>query len=360
MSHRVPRRSTTRIRAAIIAAAALSMAACGAGAASSPSNSDEASGELTQVNVAFDFMLTVQNAGLFVADDAGYFAEEGIEPNFMGGGGSSPAPEVAIAAGQAQIGFESNTSRLFTYLADEDDIVIIGQLYQQPPNGLLSLKDRPVRDVKELSGARIMGPPTNQSFIDGLMDLNDVTDYAFVPGGGDIGALQSGQADAMLAFATNQPIALEQQGLTAGEDFFFTPLSDLNYHVIAGVIIASRAFVEENRDLVVGYLRAEMRGLQDAIADPAAAAELTVSEYITGQGLDVAVEEEKFRTQIPLMTSPLTDSHGLLAIDPAVIESQVFPGLIAAGVTNLPDVSTIFDLTLQEDAQKSLLEDAQK
>lgn len=341
------RKPTKRLIAAFLAlaAAVASVSGCSSGPeAKDPANS-------TAINMAFGFTLYVQDAGYFVADDAGYYADEGLEVNFIPGGGSSPAPEVAIASGQAQIGIESNTSRLFSYLAKADDVVIIGQVFQEAPNGLVSLKARPVRNPEELAEARIMGPSTNQSFVDGLMKVNDVSKYAFVPGGGDIAALQAGQADAMLAFATNQPVVLEKQGLTPDKDFYFTPFDDLNYHAMAGVILVSRSFLEEHRDKVVAFLKASMKGWNEAMEDPRAAAELTVSTYAANQGLDVENQEISLEKQIPLMTSPLTDEQGLFAVDPAYVESKVYPSLEAAGVTGLPDVSKVIDMTPLEEAQ---------
>ncbi|MCE4025503.1 ABC transporter substrate-binding protein [Microbacterium sp. Au-Mic1] len=341
-------RISKRLAAAMLTAAATAALLSGCSGGTTPKNTAPA----TPINVAFAFTESVQDSGYFVADDAGYYAKLGVKVTFTPGGGSSPAPEVAIASGQAQIGIESNTSRLFSYLSKADDIVIIGQVFQEAPNGLVSLKARPVRNPQDLDGARIMGPSTNQAFVAGLMKINDVTNYSFVPGGADIGALQSGQADAMLAFATNQPVALEKQGLTPDKDFFFTPFDKLNYHVMADVIVVSKSFLKEHRDAVVAFLKASTQGWKAAMKDPHSAAQLTVSKYATNQGLDAATQEISLQKQIPLMTSPLTEAKGLLAVDPSVITSKVYPGLEAAGLTGLPDASKVVDMSLLEDAQR--------
>lgn len=344
----MPSHSRTSKQLTAVALVAAATAALLSGCSSSPAPKPTAA---TPINLAFAFTENVQDAGYFVADDAGYYAKEGVKVNFIPGGGSSPAPEVAIASGQAQIAIESNTSRLFSYLSKANDIVIIGQDFQEAPNGLVSLKARPVRSAEELVGARIMGPSTNQAFVAGLMKINDVTKYSFVPGGADIGALQSGQADAMLAFATNQPVALEKQGLKPDKDFFFTPFDKLNYHVMADVILVSKSFLKNHRDAVVGFLKASTQGWEAAMKDPHSAAQLTVSKYATNQGLDAATQEISLKKQIPLMTSPLTKAKGLLSVDPSFIQSKVYPGLKAAGLKGLPDVSKVVDMTPLKEAQ---------
>ena len=50
------------------------------------------------------------------------------------------------------------------------------------------------------------------------------------------------------------------------------------------------------------------------------------------------------------MDSEFTDANGLLSMDPAYLENEVWPGLEAAGETDLPDVAAFLDATLLADA----------
>jgi ABC-type nitrate/sulfonate/bicarbonate transport systems, periplasmic components len=348
-------RKRSRIAAAVsaLAAGAILLSGCASGNSALASTSTGSSPKtVVPITTAFAFLENVQDAGYFVADDSGYYAKQGVAVKFVAGGGSAPAPEVAIASGQAQIGVESNVSRLFNYLSKASDIVIIGQAFQRAPNGILSLKARPIKAIKELTGSRIMGPPTNQAFVDGLMKVNDVSDFKFVPGGADIGALQSGQADGMLAFATNQPVALEAKGLKPNKDFFFTSFDKLDYPQMADVIIASKSFVEEHPGAVAGFLKASTEGWDQAQKDPKAATEVTINKYATNQGLDPVTQEKSLKLQFPLMQSALTEKEGLFAVDPKAIETNIYPGLKAAGITNLPDIYKVVDMGPLKAAQK--------
>ncbi|MFK4805048.1 ABC transporter substrate-binding protein [Microbacterium sp. ZW CA_36] len=353
MTHITRRR---RLGAAVVAIAAFAVLATGcapqaAAPEASPSNTPY-SGEVTPVSVALGFLPTVEFAGNFVADAEGYYAEVGIEASFVPGGPNAPAPEVAIASGEAQIAYESNTSRLFNYLTEEDDIVVIGRTFQTSPNGLLSLKDKPITSADDLTGSVIIAGAPNRSSLDALMAINDVTDWTFVPGGADIGALQGGQGDALLGFATNQPIALEQQGLKEDEDFYFTTFDKLDYHLLADAIIVSRPFLEENRDVVVNFLKATAKGWEKAMDDPSAAAELTTSTYAGEQGLNPEQQTAVLEAQIPFIRTDSSDEHGLFWLDPQFVQDKVYPSLEAGGATGLPDVATVIDETVQQDAQK--------
>lgn len=333
-----------------VAALAVSTAMLTGCAVASDSPQSVPAADAVPVNIALGFLPNVEYAGNFVADAEGFYAEAGISPTFISGGPNAPAPEVAIASGQADIAFENNTSRLFSYLADAQDIVVIGQVFQKSPNGLLSLEARPVTTAEELNGSTVIAGAPNSSSIDALMALNNVTDYTFVPGGTDVGALVGGQGDALLGFASNQPVALEMQGQKAGKDFYFTPFSDLNYYLMSDVMLVSRAFLEEHRDVVVNFLRASAKGWEAAMKDPRAAAELTVAEYAADQGLDVEQQERALNASIPFITGD--NGASLFSLDQAFVQEKVYPSLEKAGLTNLPDLNSVLDLSVFEESQK--------
>jgi hypothetical protein len=56
-------------------------------------------------------------------------------------------------------------------------------------------------------------------------------------------------------------------------------------------------------------MRGEVMGWNDYLADPAAAAALTIEAY-PDQGLDLATQEMQAERQIPLMFSELTEANG--------------------------------------------------
>ncbi len=348
----ITRRRRLAATVLVIAAAAALATGCASQTAPAAAPSSTYTEKVTPVSVALGFLPTVEFAGNFVADAKGYYAGAGIKATFVPGGPNAPAPEVAIASGQAQIAYESNTSRLINYLSKEDDIVIIGRTFQNTPNGLLSLKSHPVTKPSDLHGAKIIAGAPNRSSLDTLTAINHVTDWTFVPGGADIGALQGGQGDALLGFATNQPIALEQQGLKEGKDFFFTTFDKFDYYLLSDAIIVSRSFLDEHRDVVVNFLKATAKGWETAMNDPRAAAELTVATYASEQGLNPDQQTAVLKAQIPFIRTDSSKKHGLFWLDPQFVQDKVYPSLEAGGATGLPDVTKVIDGTVQRDAQK--------
>lgn len=307
--------------------------------------------EPAEVNLAFGFLLNAAYGGFYVADADGDYADNNLTVNMLAGGPNAPAPEVSLSSGEAQIGIEANTSRLMSYLAKSDDIVIIGQKYQQSPNGLLSLASKPVQEPADLVGIKVLAGAPNRPSIDALMNINNVTDYTFVPAGADVGPLMGGEGDALLSFANNQPITLEQKfGLKEGSDFFFTPFSEFGYHLMSDVVIVYKPYLESHRDAVVRFMAATIQGWEKQLQDPAAGVDLAVTKYGAQLGLDAAQQLALAQADVPYITSDLTQEKGLFYVDADYVQNKIYPSLEKGGVTGMPAAESIIDMSVLDDA----------
>lgn len=309
---------------------------------------------LVPFKVALAFFKNVGYAGNWIADDSGMYASAGLAVTFLGGGPNAPAPEVSLATGEAVLAYESNTSRLFSYLSKANDIVIIGQRLQDSPNGLLSLAKRPVTNIRELKGARIIAGAPNRSSMAALMAINKVSKYQFVVGGADVGPLLAGQGDALLSFANNQPLILQAKGMVEGKDYFFTPFSALRFHVMSDVVIVNRAYLKSHRDQVVAFMAATIRGWKAQIEDPTKGATLAVKKYGVDLGLDLTQQIASAKADIPFMKYDGTKAHRIFQTNTALVRKYVYPGLELAGITGLPDASSVIDMSVLDDAYKLL------
>ncbi|WP_033290215.1 ABC transporter substrate-binding protein [Amycolatopsis jejuensis] len=323
------------------AAALTALTACGAGPADGPGAAGGAA-----LPFQLGFLPDVGAGGYWLADDRGFYRDAHLTPDFLAGGPNAPAPEVVLNSGKAMLANESNTVRLFEYLSAHKDVVLIGTQYQGQPNGFLSLAKRPVRTPADLHGVRILAGPKNRPNMNALMKINKVTDFSFVPSGTDVGPLLQGEGDALLAFADNAPIVLQQQGMTEGKDYVFTPFSDLNYHLLAGAILVGRNYLEANRAKVVDFMRATARGFQAFITEPDAAAELAVKKYGKTLGLKLDQQKAAARAQVPYLSSDLTRSNGLLTLDVEKIKTKVYPTMTASGIANLPELGSVTDVSI--------------
>ena len=79
------------------------LAACGS--SGDDGGEDGAGGSIT---TQFAWVKNVEWAGFWVADDQGFFEEEGVTVDFLGGGPNAPEPTQVVAGGRAQIGVSSD------------------------------------------------------------------------------------------------------------------------------------------------------------------------------------------------------------------------------------------------------------
>jgi ABC-type nitrate/sulfonate/bicarbonate transport system substrate-binding protein len=318
------------------------LAACGAGG-----DTGGGGGGTTSVRVALGWITNVEFAGFWIADDRGYYTQEGLDVEFLPGGPNAPDPTQTLAAHGAEIAIPVALQAFLSAVNEGNDFVSYGAMFQNAPSALLSMARKPVRTAKDIVGARVLGQQGVQPYIDAAMRLAGVpVEYQFIPVGYEPSPLVQGQGDVYTCFATNQPITLEQQGLVQDRDFIVTTYHQLGLEQYASVLCSERSWLDANRPTVEKFMRATVRGWQDNAADPSIAAHLAVEKYGADLGLDLAQQTRENQLQIPYTQSDLTASSGLFRIDPARLSGPMYKAYTAAGVTPLPDVAKIVDTTV--------------
>lgn len=318
------------------------LGACGTGGGTSGGD-----GARAPVRVALGWITNVEFAGFWIADDRGYYTQEGLDVEFLPGGPNAPDPTQTLAGRGAEIAIPAGLQAFLAAVNEGNDFVTYGATYENTPAGLLSLARRPVRTAKDIVGARVLGQQGLQPYIDAAMRLAGVpVEYQFIPVGYEPSPLVDGQGDVYTCFATNQPIILEQQGLVQDRDFIVTTYQQLGLEQYSGIVCSERSWLQANRPTVEKFMRATIRGWQDNAADPSVAAHLAVEKYGADLGLDLAQQIRENQLQIPYTQNELTASSGLFRIDPARLAGPMYTAYSAAGVTPLPDVAKIVDTTV--------------
>jgi ABC-type nitrate/sulfonate/bicarbonate transport systems, periplasmic components len=290
-----------------------------------------------------------------MALDRGYVAAEGLNFDYLPGGPNTPSPVIAISAGQATMG-DSDWLPLVDALIQGNDFVVIASLFPVPPAGLISLPQAPVLKPEDLSGKRfLVQGPTERAMLDALFRINGLKEYyTAVPVGFSPEPLLDGAGDAYFCFITNQPQTLAKMGMKAGKDFFVTRLYDLGYKVPTSLLTVSRDMLKPRRPQLVSFLRALLRGHYANARDPVGGSRLAVERYGADLGLDMDQQTMLNRLQIPLETA---DGARI----PFWISEELFAGPMyrvahAAGRSGLPAASRLRDMSLIEEAFKTLPE----
>jgi ABC-type nitrate/sulfonate/bicarbonate transport system substrate-binding protein len=264
---------------------------------------------LRELNVQLGWIANVENAGEFVAASKGYYEEEGLDPTLTPGGPGAIL-EPTVASGAALIGL-SSADTIARANAEGAGLKIVGVTLQQNPSAVMSLASNPVPDAKSLEGKRLGLQQSADSiyaafFLKAGVDASQVT---IVPVQFDPAPLVAGDVDAFASFQTNQPIALEAEGI----ETVTWLLADYGYNLFADAFFVTEETLadDEARDTVVRFLRATRRGWEDALADPAAAAQIVVEEFGADLDLDLDNQTATLQAFVPLIATDEIADQGL-------------------------------------------------
>jgi ABC-type nitrate/sulfonate/bicarbonate transport system substrate-binding protein len=310
----------------ILGAAGLtSLAACGdADAGSSTGSGSSSSDGFGEISVQLSWIKNIEFAGEFMADSKGYYTGAGFSKvNLLAGGGSGTAAEAMVLSKKAQIGLSSPTLTAPAIVNEEAPLKIIGSTFQKNPFCLVSVQEKkPVATLADLAGKKI-GIQTggNETIFDGFCKANgiDASSFTVVPVQYDPSVVETGEVDAFMAYLTNEPILLAGRGLTPVTLGF----ADNGLPVVAETFTVLSSLIESDRDMLKAFLKAEIQGWNDAVADPAASATLAVGTYGKDQDLELDEQTKEAEAQNGLIVSDDTKANGLFTMTDALVEENI-------------------------------------
>jgi ABC-type nitrate/sulfonate/bicarbonate transport system substrate-binding protein len=317
----ISRRDFLKGTAALSGAVLLPGAAMGLLDACSAAVQTPAQAQRTPVDFQLGWIANVENMGEFMADSKGYYSDEGLAINLVPGGPTVSA-EPIVVSGKALIGL-SGSDVVARARLQGAKLKIIAATFQKNPSAVMSLASNPIRTPQDLIGKRLgiqqSGVPVYNAFfkVNGI----DPKSITYVPVEFDPAPLVSGQVDAFAAFQTNQPIALQLQGIKTVTFL----LADYNFNLFQDVLEVTEDTLSDKtkRALALKTLRATIRGWEAAIADPGQAASLVVNDYGKNLKLDLQSQTLTAKAEVPLIQTSETEAHGLLTMSAADIDQNM-------------------------------------
>ncbi|MDP8909013.1 MAG: ABC transporter substrate-binding protein, partial [Chloroflexota bacterium] len=263
---------------------------------------------LTPVSVALDWYPNANHAGLVLADQRGYFAEEGLDVELY-----TPADPATVlqtvGAGRDTFGISYQTDVLFAREAGVP-VVSVAALVQHPLNAVMTKADSGIARPADLVGKRvgIAGLPSDEALLSTMLaaDGASLADVELVNVGFDLmPALFADRVDAVIGvYWTHETILAEMQGV---------PVTALrveewgvpDYYEL--VMTTSEQTLADQPETVQAFLRAMQRGYTAAIAEPDAAVDALVA---ASPDVQPEVEREGITLLTPLWTEGDTIPFG--------------------------------------------------
>lgn len=293
-------RTSTRGKGPFVAAAvavlAIAVAGCG------EKQDRVAPGEPTPIDVALDFYVNPDHAGLLVARDLGYFRRAGLDVRLRTPSDPS-APIRQLAAGRADLAVSYEPETILA--ANEDlDLVAIAALVDRPLTSLIWLPESGIEGPQSLRGKTVAtaGIPYQRDYLRTILEAKGIseTEVDVVNVGlGLLPALLGGRADAVLgAFSNIEGVELERRGT----DPEIVPVDELGVPTYDElVLVARRETVDEMTQELELFLKALADGTAAAVDDPSLAARAVIE---AGDGLDPAATKAQVTATLPLLATP--------------------------------------------------------
>lgn len=232
----------------------------------------------TGVTFVLDWVPNTNHTGIFVAQEKGYFAEEGLKVNIIQPG-ATYAWQV-VASGSAEFGVSFQEETTLSHAAEEPaPTVSIAAIIQHNTSGFASLAEKNIQSPKDWEGLSYgsYGGSFDEPTVRVLMEctggdpgkLEIITTGSTDP----LALVQAGQVDLAWIFYGWQGIQAEQQGV----DLSTVMLSDYfdcipDYYT--PILITSQTMISERPEVVRAFMKAISRGYEFAIQNPEEAANL--------------------------------------------------------------------------------------
>jgi NitT/TauT family transport system substrate-binding protein len=249
-------------------ALALVVAACGGSTTSaSPSTAAPSSAPVTPLTVGLGYIPNVQFAQFYLADQAGYYADAGLDVTLQ----NKIDPDLITLLGQGavDIGSGDGTS-VIPAVSQGIPVVYTSTIYGTFPAVVIARADSGIATAADLRGKRIGIPGrygTNWVMLQALLKeagltVDDVTVVEF-PDFSQAAALQQGQVDAATGFANNEPIQLRNAGI---EPVVLT-VDDAVPLPGPGLVTGTKT-LGDKAEALKAFTAATLRAMDEITADP--------------------------------------------------------------------------------------------
>lgn len=223
---------------------------------------------LTKVSVALDWYPWSNHTGLYLAKVGGHYAAEGLDVNIYVPANPDDVLKL-VGSGKDTFGISYQTDVL---LARGEGVPVksVAALVQHPLNSIMTLKESGIARPKQLVGKKVGTPgiPSDDAFLATMLEADgaDPKQVETVDVGFDlVPALIGKKVDAIIgAYWVHESILAEEKGYPVAvmkvEDYGVPDYYEL-------VLVASDDTVKSNPDVVRRFLRATVKGYQDAMKD---------------------------------------------------------------------------------------------
>ena len=229
--------------------------------------------QAVEVNFTTDFGYYGRQSYFYVASTRATTRQEGIDLNFLRGQGSIDAIK-KVASGAAMIGFADAGALVLARGNDGIPVKLLAIVYAKPPHAIFALADSGIKTPKDLEG---------KTLADTAFSAIPLIFNAYAPAAGidvkkvkwitaEVSSLPSllatGRVDAIGQFTVGEPLLADA---VKPKKLVRLAYKDVGLDYYGNGIVATEQTIKEDPKLLKAFVRATLKGMRDAFADPAEA-----------------------------------------------------------------------------------------
>jgi NitT/TauT family transport system substrate-binding protein len=251
---------------------------------------------LTPVTLQLSFTHQAQFAGFYVADQKGYYAQEGLTVTFIEGG-TRISPWTRVVGGEAQFGVTSGDQLLLARAAG-GRVQALATLYRRNPRVFIALAESGITRPQNFVGKKIAVNAGGSALLDAMMHRVGINrdQYTVIDSSPDLAKFYAGEEQVRSVFLNNEVLVAR----AAGYKLNIIYLDDYGIRFYADSLFASDDFISQNSDLVLRFTRASLKGWTFAVENPSAIGAM-VAKY--NPNANAALENAKMTASLPLINT---------------------------------------------------------
>ena len=259
---------------------------------------------LREMNVVLDWYPNALHAFLYTAIERGYFVEEGLDVKIQFPANENDALAL-VSAGRAEIGLYYEHDVIQAVANQGVRIKSIGAVVQSPLNVILSLKNKNILSPKDLVGKTVGygGTALSEALVRTMVSAvgEDPDDVDLINVGFELmSAMTTDNVDATIGCLVNHEVPqMEEEGFEVNY-FLVNEYGIPNYY--EAVFLANDETIENEPEVLAGFLRACAKGFKDFQEDPDACLQILLdNQSAENFPLSPTVEKKSCETLLPLM-----------------------------------------------------------
>lgn len=244
--------------------------------------------------------------GVYVAQEKGFFADEGLEVTIEHSAGGGEHLQL-LAAGQVQITTQ-DAAVLLKRRADPGlPLVSLGLIGQRGQQAFVALAGSGLESPKDWAGHQVGYKGTPPPDLFAIMEAVgvDQSQVELVNVGFDPRTLTEGLVDVYPVFKSNEPNLIRSWGY----ELKMWEAADYDLPTLGLTYVTTPDLIEQDPDLIARFMRAALTGIEYARQHPAEAVEIVM--IYAGQQADPDHMRYMLETELADAVSPVTEANGL-------------------------------------------------